>query len=504
MRKSQKVLLSGLLLVLTEAAYAVTKLAGTGPITINAGGTYSGNVISTSTTTPAITINTTQAVTITNTTITGKGPSLISAGPGANLTVTNTTGIAQDPDISGQLRAIFVVANTPSSLEVKNTTMTGVSFGIKVLSGTVSKLIIDNNVATSMEDRTSNGSGGLTANRPDLGHFVILNGVYAPNGADISWNQVIDTIGQNMNEDAFNLYKSWGTSAHVIELHDNYVEGLPGPTSGGFTIDGDGQSPISQWVLVDKNMVVHVANGGYGIDDGANNRVENNRVVSCGQNSDGSWMANSSAQGEVLWNFYGDSAFANNTISGQSGGLVRPNGNAAYQIADSWAYPPSVTNGNTLGPDNFTDPCIVNGAVNLAAENTERNTWAGKVAAAGQVLGDQHSTATAESQVITFSPIANQVYPSTSSLTLNATASSGLAVKYSVSGPATISGSTLTLTGPGTVTVTASQPGNGVYAAATPVSNTFTVSEGISGPITLQINGTVTLTPAAGTTITIH
>ena len=502
--KFGKVTLSGLLLVLTQAAYAVTTLSSTGPITITTGGTYSGNVTSTSTTAPAITINTTQAVTITNTTITGKGPSLISAIAGANITVTNTTGTAQDPNVSGQLRAIFLVANSPSSLVAKNNTMTGVSFGIKVLSGTVSTLIIDNNMATGMEDRTSNGSGGLTANRPDLGHFVILNGVYAPNGADIAWNKIVDTIGQNMNEDAFNTYKSYGTSSHVIEFHDNYVEGLPGPTSAGFTIDGDGQTPISQWVLVDKNMVVHVANGGYGIDDGANNRIENNRVVSCGQNSDGTWMASSFAQGEVLWNFYGDANYASNTISGQSGGLVRPNGNALYQIADSWANSPNLTNGNTLGPDGFTDPCIVNGAVNLAAESVERNAWANKVASAGELVGDQHSTATAESQFITFPAIPNQAYPGTGSIPLAATASSGLVVIYSVSGPATIFGSTLTLTGTGTVTVTASQPGNGAYAAATPVSHTFSVSEGITGPITLQINGTVTLTPAPGTTITVH
>lgn len=56
--------------------------------------------------------------------------------------------------------------------------------------------------------------------------------------------------------------------------------------------------------------------------------------------------------------------------------------------------------------------------------------------------------------------------------TLSATASSGLAVTYSVvSGPATLSGSSLTLTGAGTVVVRASQAGNGTYAAATADQN---------------------------------
>lgn len=61
--------------------------------------------------------------------------------------------------------------------------------------------------------------------------------------------------------------------------------------------------------------------------------------------------------------------------------------------------------------------------------------------------------------------------------TVAATASSGLPVVFSVaSGPATVSGSTVTLTGAGTVTLRASQTGNHQYAAATPVDQSFVVS----------------------------
>ncbi|MBV9159378.1 MAG: hypothetical protein JO019_02145, partial [Candidatus Kaiserbacteria bacterium] len=45
-----------------------------------------------------------------------------------------------------------------------------------------------------------------------------------------------------------------------------------------------------------------------------------------------------------------------------------------------------------------------------------------------------------------------------------------------VSGPATISGNTITITGTGTVDVRASQAGNSLYSAATPVDQTFTVN----------------------------
>ena len=62
-------------------------------------------------------------------------------------------------------------------------------------------------------------------------------------------------------------------------------------------------------------------------------------------------------------------------------------------------------------------------------------------------------------------------------LTLAATASSGLPVSFAVvSGPATISGNSLTLTGVGTVTVRASQVGDPTYAAAPSVDRSFIVA----------------------------
>jgi len=83
-------------------------------------------------------------------------------------------------------------------------------------------------------------------------------------------------------------------------------------------------------------------------------------------------------------------------------------------------------------------------------------------------------TANALSQTITFGTLPNVTYGS-ASINLNATASSGLSVGYSVTGPASLSGSTLTITGAGPVSVTASQPGNGAYSAATSVVRTFNV-----------------------------
>jgi sugar lactone lactonase YvrE len=79
------------------------------------------------------------------------------------------------------------------------------------------------------------------------------------------------------------------------------------------------------------------------------------------------------------------------------------------------------------------------------------------------------------SQTITFAALPNVTYGA-APIALTATASSGLSVTYTVTGPAAVSGSTLSITGVGTVTVTASQAGNADYTAATAVTQNFTVN----------------------------
>jgi hypothetical protein len=80
------------------------------------------------------------------------------------------------------------------------------------------------------------------------------------------------------------------------------------------------------------------------------------------------------------------------------------------------------------------------------------------------------------SQTITFVPLANRAYGEPS-FALSATVSSALLASFTIlSGPAFISGNSLTLTGTGSVVVQASQSGNTYYNAASNVVQTFTVS----------------------------
>ncbi|MDB6110191.1 MAG: hypothetical protein JWR69_1941, partial [Pedosphaera sp.] len=90
---------------------------------------------------------------------------------------------------------------------------------------------------------------------------------------------------------------------------------------------------------------------------------------------------------------------------------------------------------------------------------------------------DQSFTVAPANQTIAFGALANKNYGD-ALFSVSATASSGLPVSFSVfSGPATISGTNVTITGAGTVVVRASQAGNTNYNAAPNVDQSFAVAK---------------------------
>lgn len=94
--------------------------------------------------------------------------------------------------------------------------------------------------------------------------------------------------------------------------------------------------------------------------------------------------------------------------------------------------------------------------------------------AASEVI--EQVTALKATQSITFSAPANHTYGD-SDVTPGATASSGLAVSYGVSGTCSLAGGLVHLTGAGSCTVTASQDGDANYSAAQQVQHGFTIGK---------------------------
>ncbi len=122
----------------------------------------------------------------------------------------------------------------------------------------------------------------------------------------------------------------------------------------------------------------------------------------------------------------------------------------------------SVSLSYVSGPGSLTgDVLTITGAGKIVVDATQAgsaNYLAAKTVATSIAVAK-------EAQTITFPTIGSQTFPS-SPITLGATASSGLTVTYTASGPATVSGNILTLKGAGTVVVKASQVGNVNYVAA--------------------------------------
>lgn len=85
-----------------------------------------------------------------------------------------------------------------------------------------------------------------------------------------------------------------------------------------------------------------------------------------------------------------------------------------------------------------------------------------------------------QSQTITFATLADRTVGDAPFL-LTATATSGLAVTFTASGPCQVEGAAVTVTAAGTCSITATQPGDSQWAPAEPVTRTFEVSEPPAG-----------------------
>jgi hypothetical protein len=125
--------------------------------------------------------------------------------------------------------------------------------------------------------------------------------------------------------------------------------------------------------------------------------------------------------------------------------------------------------------------CTVSGAtVTLVAVGTctIQATQAGNANYAPATPVNQSFQVTQENQTITFGALANQPF-GTAPFPVSATASSGLAVSFNsqTTSVCTVSGATVTLVAVGTCTIQATQAGNANYAPATPVNQSFQVTQ---------------------------
>lgn len=185
----------------------------------------------------------------------------------------------------------------------------------------------------------------------------------------------------------------------------------------------------------------------------------NGALIYDAASGDGKSLIQFPVNGGIIWPFGSFPSTPNATITVPSSVQQNSTNSASVVSAGAGAtYIWSITNGTIT-----------------AGQSTPQITWtagaSGSVGLGVSIVDGCFSSSGASTvvltvksnQTVTFNPISTQTYGN-SPISLVATASSGLPVTFSlVSGPATVSGSALTITGAGTVIVDANQAGNSTY-----------------------------------------
>ena len=195
----------------------------------------------------------------------------------------------------------------------------------------------------TLEPPISTIEGGLLAARPGLGHFIILNNVAASPRATIARNQPVQVIGESPTEDPMNIYQGWGSTDHLIWVHDKYLEGYSSTTTtSGYTVsgivaDGAGTGRQTGTLLFQNNEMLQTAAAGIEIAHGHDVVAEGNWIVSCGKDSFGNWFVMNFVKAEQMSNAFNSTNFYNNMITTAAGGLVRSDGSNNFMAVDLFA-----------------------------------------------------------------------------------------------------------------------------------------------------------------------
>ena len=296
-----------------------TSISYSDPLQITQGGTYSGAWQSTDPSTPAVTVSTTEPVTIENCNIKSKGD-LIKASVGhADITVKNCNGYAQNPDVASELNGRFLSADSIDNLVVENNYIEGVWRGIHLHrsdgNGSTDSIKIRYNKVKNIDGRRSDGAGGYrTGNTFDTdwetAQFLHFDKVRSVPDVEIAWNEVINEPYKSRSEDVIHIYDSAGTSTSPIRIHDNYLKGsYPADPanqshSGGGIMLGDWSGTVGlepAYVEVYDNQVVSTDNYGIAISGGHDLHYYDNKIVSSAELADGTKIYANNV-GAYVWN----------------------------------------------------------------------------------------------------------------------------------------------------------------------------------------------------------
>ena len=271
-----------------------------GPITITTGGTYTGWYQSNNNAVPAVTISTTQPVTLSRVHIIAKGVGVWAYDTkGTRLTIVDSVFEQIDPGAVVNHRAVEV--DQPASFVFEHNQLIDTD-GVEIHGLTslqVNPLRVNYNLAINIGRYPHPTDGNCCV------QFVQMDHVVSPDG-QVLWNHTRNLPGQSGVEDNISFYVSGGTdSAHRIDVGHNLIDGaysrdlsITNFTGGGINLgDGGGGSGIGGggWNYAHDNVVVSTTNYGISVN-GPNNYATNNVLI-----NDGAEQTSSFGQAIVAW-----------------------------------------------------------------------------------------------------------------------------------------------------------------------------------------------------------
>src|SRR4029453_13909530 len=178
-------------------------------------------------------------------------------------------------------------------------------------------------------------SNGVKQNGFVPAQFVQLDKVAKVPGIEISGNEIINEPGNSRAEDNISIYKTSGTAASPILIHDNFIQGAytiqpahgnsSNPTwnynwgyTGGGILLGDGAEKITigntSFAKAYNNVVLDTTNYGIAIAGGHDMLIQNSRILSAGVLPDGRPISAQNT-GMYIWDTqnFGVIYFYNNT-----------------------------------------------------------------------------------------------------------------------------------------------------------------------------------------------
>ncbi len=361
-----------------------------GPITITAGGTYSGCWVANQQRT-AVTIATSAPVTITDSVIesaVGLPPNsklstfVQDSVAGVNLTITDTQFFGLYPGGSNLWMGNAVTLSHGFASFIFQHNYIAQAGGIYLLdSNPTGSVLVQYNVAQDIDGRITNGTGGyVTSGGVGVGYvktdFIQLNHVNAA-GIDIAWNQIQNIPNASRVEDNISIFSSNGTSASPISVHDNYIDGgYPYPVmntdyDGGGIMLGDGGGSYQDAY---NNQVVATTNYGIANSGGTNTSIYNNTVVCSATLPNGSVLLGSNV-GIYSANEQPAEPYGNNSVTNNISGWMDSSGRN-----DFWLPGASSTSGNTHLNDNQL-------AITTTDVNEQWTAWQAKLSSNGVTVG---------------------------------------------------------------------------------------------------------------------